>query len=339
MCTKGINSYTFTVGRPTVVFPLTLFIIVSSLLFIREVMASSPPALSRFAGLFDTYNGFDVSRHAIPKDEILSGGPPRDGIPSINNPQFVTVKEAGFMKDNDLVIGIAHNDFLKAYPIKILNWHEVVNDTFGNNPVLVSFCPLCGTAMAFAPVIDERKFTFGVSGLLYQSDLLMYDHQTESLWSQIEGEAVTGDMLGEKLFPLPSVHMTWKAWKAENPKTLVLSTHTGYQRDYDRDPYEGYELSERLYFPVKNLDRRFHPKEKVLGVEVNGVFKAYPFTLLAQAKTPIVDKINGKAFKVFYDAESQKAFVTDENDIVVPSLVSFWFAWYAFHRNTLVYGQ
>jgi hypothetical protein len=166
----------------------------------------------------------------------------------------------------------------------------------------------------------------------------MYDHQTESLWSQIEGTAVTGEMLGKKLTPLPVVHMTWKAWKEENPETLVLSTDTGFQRDYDRDPYQGYELSERLYFPVEKLDRRFHPKEKIVGVEVDGVFKAYPFSILSKANSPVEDEVNGKKFKIFYDAQSKKTFVTDENEKVVPSLVAFWFAWYAFHQETLVYG-
>ncbi|MEE8424059.1 MAG: DUF3179 domain-containing (seleno)protein, partial [Thermodesulfobacteriota bacterium] len=184
----------------------------------------------------------------------------------------------------------------------------------------------------------ERNYTFGVSGLLYQSDLLMYDHQTESLWSQIEGAAVTGKMLGKKLTPLPVIHITWKAWKEENPKTLVLSTDTGFDRDYDKDPYHGYEFSERLYFPVEKLDSRFHPKEKVLGIKVNGISKAYPFSHLSKADTPIEDKINGKTFKVYYDVESQKAYVTDDNDKVVPSLVAFWFAWYAFHQGTLVYS-
>ena len=338
MCAKWIHFFNIIIKHSGAIFsPFILIAILFFSLLLQPVIAGDITDSVSPIGFFDKYNGFDISNHSIPKDKILSGGPPKDGIPSINNPKFVSVKEAHFMNDNDLVIGARVNDVIKAYPIKILNWHEIVNDTLGKKPVVVSFCPLCGTGLVFEQMINNKKYTFGVSGLLYQSDLLMYDHQTESLWSQIEGTAVTGEMLGKKLTPLPVVHMTWKAWKEENPETLVLSTDTGFQRDYDRDPYQGYELSERLYFPVEKLDGRFHPKEKIVGVEVNGVYKAYPFSILSKEKSPVEDEINGKKFKIFYEAQSKKVFVTDENEKVVPSLVAFWFAWYAFHQETLVY--
>ncbi|HSG05403.1 MAG TPA: DUF3179 domain-containing protein, partial [Nitrospiria bacterium] len=184
--------------------------------------------------------GFDLSRSSIPKEDILPGGPPKDGIPALDNPKFLKAGKAALLNSGDRVLGFSGKGEAKAYPIKILNWHEVVNDTVGGKPVVITYCPLCGTGMAFDPVVKGEHFTFGVSGLLYQSDVLMYDRQTDSLWSQILQEAVTGKMMGTRLTLLPLIHTTWEEWRKEHPNTLVLSTDTGYSRNYRRDPYEGY---------------------------------------------------------------------------------------------------
>ena len=283
-------------------------------------------------------SGFDMSRHSIPVDEILSGGPPKDGIPALSQPEFVTVKKAGrFMKDEDRVLGLAGNGEVKAYPIKILNWHEIVNDTLGSEAVVVTFCPLCGTGMVFDAKIKGRNLTFGVSGLLYQSDMLLYDRKTDSLWSQIKGEAVTGPLMGARLKLLSSTQTTWGAWKKTHPETLVLSEQTGYRRDYDRDPYLGYYTSSRLMFKVKNQNKTYHPKEKVIGLEIGGKFKAYPFSELSQAKQPVADKLNGVSIKVTFDKKSQTAVIRDRKGKELPSVVGFWFAWFAFHPDTGVY--
>jgi len=135
-------------------------------------------------------SAFDFSKHTVPTSEILSGGPPKDGIPALLDPKWILPTEADFMKDEDRVLALVHKGEAKAYPIKILNWHEIVNDTVGGKPVFVSYCPLCGSGMAFEATLQGKPYTFGVSGLLYKSDVLMYDHQTESLWSQILQEAV-----------------------------------------------------------------------------------------------------------------------------------------------------
>ena len=140
--------------------------------------------------------------------------------------------------------------------------------------------------MVFDTEVKGRELTFGVSGLLYQSDMLLYDYQTESLWSQIKSEAVTGKLTGTRLRLLPSKHTNWASWKANHPETLVLSDKTGHRRDYDRDPYQGYESSERLMFDVDQKSRKYHPKEKVIGVELGGVTKAYPFFRVEQNKIP-----------------------------------------------------
>ncbi len=283
--------------------------------------------------------GFDFSKHSIPTDEILSGGPAKDGIPAIDNPKFVKAKQAKFIKDDDRVIGLAMNGMAKAYPIKILNWHEIVNDKIGGSPVVVTFCPLCDTGMVFDADSAGRGLTFGVSGLLYQSNVLLYDRQTESLWSQVKSEAVTGKLTGRKLKLISSNHTTWGAWKRKRPDTLVLSTETGYSRDYARDPYRGYKKTRRLYFPVSRESQAYHPKEQVIGVRIGKVYKAYPFIELAKAKRPVQDTVNGVALTVEFDKNTRTAVITDEEGKEVPSVVAFWFAWYTFHPDTKLFSE
>lgn len=285
-------------------------------------------------------SGFDFSKHSIPLDEIHNGGPGKDGIPALLKPEFVSASGAApYMRDRDRILGLVLGDEPKAYPIKILNWHEIVNDEVGGHPVVVTFCPLCGTGMVFDSWVQGKKLTFGVSGFLYQSDLLLYDHKTESLWSQIEGKAVTGPLTGARLKLLSSMQTTWGNWKKKHPNTRVLSRETGYHRNYDRDPYEGYYTSSRLMFGVNQTSRAFHPKEKVLGIELGGKFKAYPFSELARAEQPVEDNLNGTPVRVYYDNESRTAVIRDAKGKDLPSVVGFWFAWYAFHPDTEVFRE
>ncbi len=280
---------------------------------------------------------FDLSRHSVPLDQIVSGGPGKDGIPAILKPLFVRAPQATFLADEDRVLGLTRGLEAKAYPVKILNWHEIVNDTSGDQPVVITYCPLCGTGIGFEAVIQGQPHTFGVSGLLYQSDLLMYDHQTESLWSQIAMVAVAGPMTGTKLTPLFLEHTTWGEWQRSHPDTLVLSTKTGHLRDYDRDPYLGYAQRPDLMFAVTHTDRRYHPKAWVLGVEVNGLFKAYPFTELKKANSPLQDRVNGRPIRIHFNPRALSVSVTDSDGRPLPSVMAFWFAWTAFHPDTLVF--
>jgi hypothetical protein len=284
--------------------------------------------------------GFDTSRHSIPVDDIYDGGPGKDGIPAILQPKFISAQEAdqSLLKKNDRVLGIVHKGQSRAYPIKILNWHEIVNDRIGGDSRVVTYCPLCGTGMVFDTQVNGRKLTFGVSGLLYQSDMLLYDHQTESLWSQIKSEAVTGSMTGARLKLLPSTHTNWESWKAMHPDTVVLSDDPGYGRNYDRDPYQGYETSERLMFGVNATNKKYHPKEKVIGVEIGKATKAYPFSELSKAKSPLKDVVAKKPIQIFYDRKTRTAIIRDEQNREIPSVVGFWFAWYTFHPETLLFS-
>ena len=227
-------------------------------------------------------NGFDLSDALIPVDEIHRGGPPRDGIPSIDSPKFVPASGELPWREDDLVMTYDQGQERYAFPIGILNWHEIVNHGAIEKPVLITFCPLCGTGMAFDPRVEGRTLTFGVSGLLYNSDLLMYDHQTESLWSQIEGRAISGPLAGSELEPVAIRHELWRKWRNRvGDAGRVLSTDTGHRRNYRQSPYGDYDHSERLYFPVSSTSRKYHPKTWVLGWTYNGESKAWPFPELA----------------------------------------------------------
>ncbi len=280
---------------------------------------------------------FDFSKHSVPLDQILSGGPPKDGIPAIRRPAFLKATDAGFLTDQDRILGLVERGEAKAYPIKILNWHEIVNDTLAGKPVVVTYCPLCGTGIGFHPVVNGRSFTFGVSGLLYQSDMVMYDHQTESLWSQISMEAIVGPMTGSKLPHIFLEHTTWGEWRKTYPTTLVLSTKTGFSRDYQRDPYIGYAQRADLMFPTAKTDSRFHPKEWVLGVTVGGIAKAYPFSELKKANSPLHDEVNGQRVTIQFHADAQSASAFDASGKPLPTVMAFWFAWYAFHPETTIF--
>ncbi|MEE8240189.1 MAG: DUF3179 domain-containing protein [Nitrospirales bacterium] len=282
-------------------------------------------------------NGFDLQGSLVPLKEIHHGGPPRDGIPALDQPRFSPAASATYLKPEDRVLGIELNGIVKAYPIRILDWHEIANDDFNGVPVVVTYCPLCGTGLAFSAEVAGSRKSFGVSGLLYNSDVLLYDRQTESLWSQLLGRAITGPLKGTSLKLIPLRHTTWRAWKEEHPDTQVLSIRTGHSRNYLGTAYRGYAKSRSVMFPVSHRDRRYHPKERVVGIEVDGRFKAYPFVELARTSGVIHDTVNGRKIKVVFDAENASALVLDTADKELPSVIGFWFAWTAFHPDTEVF--
>lgn len=283
-------------------------------------------------------NGFDLAGSLVPVDEIHLGGPSRDGIPSIDKPKFLGADEARYLDGDDWVLGLARNGVAKAYPVRVMNWHEIVNDEVAGERIAVTYCPLCGTGVAFASQSGGRLLTFGVSGLLYNSDVLLYDRETESLWSQLLKKAVTGPMKGRELEALPLTHTTWRAWKREHPGTLVLSTDTGHPRDYGRDPYGDYVQERGLYFPVSAQSRRYHPKERVLGLEVDGKFRAYPFAELSRTgEREIRDRFNGQTIGIRFDWANESAIAFDDSGRQLPAVTGFWFAWYAFHPDTEVF--
>jgi hypothetical protein len=285
----------------------------------------------------ESKNGFELDDALVPSEEILNGGPGRDGIPSLDYPAFVSADDADFLKAKDRVLGIELDGVARAYPIRILNYHEIVNDAFGGQAVVITYCPLCNSGIAFDAKLDRARLEFGVSGLLYNSDVLLYDRQTGSLWSQIEKLAISGDMKGTTLKAYPLRHTTWRDWVARYPDTEVLSDETGFQRNYEVDPYPDYFRSSRLYFPVAEENSKYRRKSMVMGLEIDGHFKAYPFDELKKSPQKFVDEFQGQSFEVRYDKKNQTARIVGEDGDEWPTLISFWFAWYAFHPDTDIY--
>jgi len=282
----------------------------------------------------------DDDNTLIPIDEIHSGGPPKDGIPAIDNPKFISADVATGLTSDARVMGLEINGVAKAYPLSIMNWHEIVNDTFADKAVVVTYCPLCGSGVAFDADVGGALLKFGVSGLLYNSDVLLYDRRTESLWSQILSQAVAGKMIGKKLRMLPLLQTSWGEWKKLYPNTQVLSQNTGFSRDYKRNPYAGYETAEGIYFPIKFRSQQYHPKERVLGLTLDGTFKAYPFAELSKQSGRFIDQFAGQDLTVQYNDRERSARIFDSKGAEIPVLNSFWFAWYAFHPDTEVFrGQ
>ena len=282
-------------------------------------------------------NGFDLENAAIPPEEILQGGPPRDGIPAIHSPKFLPAEQADFLNPDDRVLALTLHGEARAYPVRILDWHEIVNDKIGETSFAVTYCPLCGSGVVFRAEAGGKKLSFGVSGLLYKSDVLLYDRESESLWSQLLRRAVAGPLKGAGLESIPAVHTTWRDWKKRRPDAKVLSTETGHKRDYARSPYGDYDSSRALYFPVGPEAPRFHPKEPVLGVESGGAFKAYPFSELRKnGRAEFADQVGGAVVTVAWNEEDYAAEMRAHPD--AESLRLFWFAWFAFHPETEIFS-
>lgn len=282
-------------------------------------------------------NDFQIDGALVPTNEIRKGGPPRDGIPALDMPRFVAARDATYLRDKDRVLGASLNGASRAYPIRILNYHEIVNDVIEGEAVVITYCPLCGSGTMFLSTIDDRHFEFGVSGLLYNSDVLMYDRETNSLWSQLMSQAISGRMRGTRLQQLPVSHTSWREWKSRYPETEVLSNDTGYRRNYRVNPYPNYGSDGRLYFPVSHSSNEYRRKEAVMGFEVDGKFKAYPFKELRKSALSFDDEFSGTSIRVEFDNENETARILDESGNELPTTIAYWFAWYAFHPETDVY--
>lgn len=236
-------------------------------------------------------------------DAITSGGPPLDGIPPIEKPQYVSAAEGSKQwKDDTVVDGVIVDGQPRAYPRAITVWHEIVNETIGGKPVSITYCPLTGSALVFSGELgDGRATTFGTSGKLYNSNLVMYDRATKSLWPQLLGVAVSGERKGQRLRELPlAVTTTFGRWKARYPETLVLSKETGHIRTYGLWPYGDYDTSSGIIFPVTPTDERFHPKKVVVGVRHGGEALAIPKQEFASRRVANVE-LGGTGLVALHD--------------------------------------
>jgi len=260
--------------------------------------------------------------HSIDYNEILSGGPPRDGIPPIDNPTFENVATADeWIDDREPVIAFILDNDERAYPLQVLTWHEIVNDEVNNIPVVITFCPLCNTGLVFErPTIANEILTFGTSGNLRYSDFVMWDRQTETWWQQFIGEAIVGDLTGTKLTFLPSTIIAWGDFKVKYPNGQVLSKDTGYNRDYGRNPYAGYDDINSNPFLFDGItDERFRPMERVVGILLDtGQGQAYTLEHLSIEQV-INDTIDETPIVIFWKSGTASAldssYIADGNDI------------------------
>ncbi|MFC7133151.1 MULTISPECIES: DUF3179 domain-containing protein [Salinibaculum] len=318
-------------------------------------------------------------------DSDLRRGAAKDAIPAITDPVFGPdwSEESADLADDERVIGVTAGDAARAYPLAVLNWHEVVNDNFGG-PLLVTFCPLCGSGVTAERRVDGQETVFGVSGLLWMSDLVMYDALTESLWSQVLGKAVKGPKTGTALALRPSTITTWGEWRGEHPETEVLlpppksATVKGeVSRDYDRDPYVGYDSSRRIGIGGDTADGRLHPKASVIGVATDEAARAYPLETVQDrggvvndtvGDLPVVVAATADGSLVAYERTVDGTTLTfaRDGDVLTAGgsrwrIVSgraqdgphegttltrandrspmFWFAWADFYPGTEIFGQ
>ena len=280
----------------------------------------------------------DGTKHSVPLNEILGGGPPKDGIPSIDNPKFVSITEASkSLNDSEPGIALDINGTTRFYPFQILVWHEIVNDTINGQRVLVTYCPLCLSGIVFDPVVQNERVEFGTSGKLWNSNLVMYDRKTDSLWSQILGEAIVGELTGTQLKVLSSDMTRFGEFKKLHPKGSVLSRDTGTTRFYGQDPYGDYYTTPGTYFPVGKKDDRLGDKDFVLGIVVDGKAKAYLPEAVKKAGE-LTDQFAGKTIVARYekDIDAVRLFEKKADGTVerINPFGAFWFSWAAAHPDT-----
>lgn len=281
----------------------------------------------------------DFARLEIDLGEVISGGPPKDGIPALSAPGFIAAVDETRLADREPVMSVAlPGQKARAYPIRYLMWHEIVNDSIGGVPVLVTFCPLCNTGMVFDPRLDGRTLSFGVSGLLRHSDMIMYDRETESWWQQALGQGIVGTHAGRQLEQLPALMESWGAFRATHPDGLVMD-EPDWSRNYGSNPYVGYDTSRPFLYEGENPPHGIDPLERVVRVGN----RAWPLTRLAEAgeireASLVLSWSEGQASALDSSAigggrEVGNIRVTDVAGRDVVHDIPFAFAFHAFHPN------
>lgn len=276
----------------------------------------------------------NTSKISIPLEEILNGGPGKDGIPSIDSPLFLTQDQAlesmSYLDTSDEWIVVTSENQARFYSFDILVWHEIVNDTIGDKHIAVTFCPLCGSSIVFDREFDDRVHSFGVSGKLYNSNLLMFDRATESLWSQSRWEALVGEYLGKKLEHVSSNIMNFGTYQNLYPDWLVLSDQTNTSRSYGRQPYGNYAETDDLIFPVNHDDIRL-PRKEILYI-VHHDWESVAFVrkdLIKSGKATI--QTDTKEYQAVYE---NRQIIVKVEDKVIPWYHEMWFSWITHNQDT-----
>ena len=272
--------------------------------------------------ILEAYSSWTTNfeKRSVELTEFISGGPPKDGIPAIIKPKFTTIEEASnWLDDKEPLIAVNLNGMSKAYPLQILMFHEIVNDRIGRTPLLVSFCPLCYSGIVFDRTINGMAVNFGVSGLLRNSDMVMYDQLSESFWQQFTGEAIVGDFTGTKLDMIPSQIISLQQFKDNFPEGLILSKDTGFDRPYGMNPYLNYDAEDATPFLFDGkIDNRLAPNEKVVAIRTPNNAKAYPYSVTLN-KNVINDNFDGKEIVIFHLpgtlSSMDERYIEDSKDV------------------------
>lgn len=255
----------------------------------------------------------DFRRHTVPLREIQEGGPPRDGIPAIDRPKFDTAAQASrWLRGQEPVVAVEYRGDARAYPLRVLIWHEIVNDVVGGEPMAVTFCPLCNAAIAFRRRAAGRVLDFGTTGKLRYFDLVMYDRQTESWWQQMTGEAIVGQLAGTRLEVVPAQIVSWHQFAQAYPRGRVLNQDTGHRRPYGTNPYVGYDdirSSPFLYHGPR--DGRLRPMERVVAFSLGGEAVAYPWEALRRVRV-VNDRVGGQPVVVLWTPGTVSALDREE---------------------------
>jgi hypothetical protein len=279
--------------------------------------------------------GFSVAKTVVDAGKILPGGPGRDGIQAVDAPAFASIEAADAVSPETPVVGVSIAGDARAYLLPILEYHQVVNDDVGGVPVAITLDPLTGVARVFERKVGGRTLRFGVSGLLYNAGFLLYDQETQSLWSHYEGRAIAGELAGTELRSLRVRQEEFATWRKREPKTRILIPPDLKRHDYNESPYARYVEEDGSIFPVEARDRRFHAKELVLGVVANGKSRAYLASLLTRNGGRAEDTFEGHAIRVSY--ESDRGVFEWEAPEGVAVTESYWFSWKAFHPDTEIW--
>lgn len=308
-----------------------LLLAVGALLFVASAVAQRSYDVDI---LTETFGFDDATKKSVALDQLMQGCPARDCIPSIDNPKYVVAAKADHLTDDDLVVTLAYKGKYFAFPTRILDHHEIVNDTFAGVPLAITWCPLCGSAVGIERTVGGEETTFGVSGVLYNSDLVLYDRSSETLWDQIEAKGIVGPMTDEQLTLVPVSMSKWGRWRTRHPDTSVLSTDTGFDKDYTQDRFAEYRESTRLFMPVSATSERLHAKTVVYGFDLDGGEIAYTEEVLAE---PYTHEFAGEETLVAISDDG--AVSMQRNGETYYPIRLFWFAWYTFHPETSLIDQ
>ncbi len=287
--------------------------------------------------LKETFKFTQETKATVNLADLHQGCPERDCIPSIDDPSFTTSKLTKYADDEPVMV-VDYNGVQRAYSLYIMQNHEIVNDHFNGKPLAVTYCPLCASAVAFIPKVNGKITTFGVSGVLHNSDLVMYDRETESLWGQITGTSIVGSQTGNKLERVYVSQHSWKRAKRLFPNLEVLLPPDGSSAEYNEDYYAKYKSEDKVMFPVSLKDARLLNKAEVFGFELDGQAVAVESKFLHENRA-VLEIINGKKVNIVLKADGivEVRNLTDKKTVV--ATMTYWFAWYSFHPKTLLFNK